>query len=73
MYICILQLMQITGNNWCSFVKMVENKIALIEYLQERICFYANSNDTPAEQIKGMNRLLRDVINMPNEFFEVQE
>ena len=44
----------------------------LIEYLQERICFYANSNDTPAEQIKGMNRLLRDVINMPNEFYEVE-
>ena len=45
----------------------------LIEYMQERICFYANSNDTPAEQIKGMNRLLRDVINMPNEFYEVEE
>ena len=40
---------------------------SLVEYLQERICFYANSNDTPAEQIKGMNRLLRDVIKLPDE------
>lgn len=41
----------------------------LIEYLQDRICFYSNSNDTPAEQIKGMNRLLRDVIKLPDDMF----
>lgn len=41
----------------------------LIEYMQERVCFYANSNDTPAEQIKGMNRLLRDVIKLPDDMF----
>ena len=41
----------------------------LIEYMQERICFYANSNDTPAEQVKGMSRLLRDVIRLDEEMF----
>ena len=41
----------------------------LIEYMQERVCFYANSNDTPAEQVKGMNRLLRDVIRLDEEMF----
>ena len=41
----------------------------LIEFMQERVCFYANSNDTPAEQIKGMNRLLRDVIKLPDDMF----
>lgn len=41
----------------------------LIEYMQERICFYANSSDTPAEQVKGMNRLLRDVIRLDEEMF----
>ena len=45
----------------------------LIEYLQERICKYSNEDITPAEQVKGMNRLLRDVINMPSEFYEVNE
>ena len=40
-----------------------------IEFMQERVCFYANSNDTPAEQIKGMNRLLRDVIKLPDDMF----
>jgi len=41
----------------------------LIEYMQERICFYAGSNDTPAEQVKGMNRLLKDIIRLDEEMF----
>lgn len=41
----------------------------LIEFMQERICFYANSDGTPSEQIKGMNRLLRDVIRLDEEMF----
>ena len=45
----------------------------LIEFMQERVCFYANSNDTPAEQIKGMNRLLRDVMKLPDDMFGGQE
>ena len=49
-----------------------QDKNNLVDYLQERICFYANSNDTPAEQVKGMNRLLRDVIKLPDEFYEVE-
>ena len=50
-----------------------QEKNNLIEYLQERICKYSNEEATPAEQVKGMNRLLRDVINMPNEFYEVEK
>lgn len=50
-----------------------QDKNNLIEFLQERICKYSNEEATPAEQVKGMNRLLRDVINMPNEFYEVGE
>ena len=50
-----------------------ETQNILIEYLQERICKYSNEEATPAEQVKGMNRLLRDVINMPSEFYEVEE
>lgn len=45
----------------------------LIAYLQDRICFYSNSNDTPPEQIKGMNRLLRDVIKLDDEMFGDKE
>ena len=50
-----------------------QDKNNLIAYLQERICKYSNEEATPAEQVKGMNRLLRDVINMPNEFYGVEE
>ena len=46
-----------------------KHKINLVTYLQEQICKYANQEQTHAEQIKGMNRLLRDIINLPNEVF----
>ena len=47
-----------------------KHKILLIEYIQERICTYANQENTPAEQIKGMNRLLRDIMELPSNMFE---
>ena len=46
------------------------HKINLIDYLQDRICKYSNQETTPAEQIKGMNRLLKDIINLSEEGFE---
>ncbi len=47
-----------------------KHKINLIEYMQEQICKYSNQENTPAEQIKGMNRLLRDIIELPSSIFE---
>ena len=47
-----------------------QHKINLIQYMQERICLYASQENTHAEQIKGMNRLLRDIINLPSEMLE---
>ena len=41
----------------------------LIEFIQERICFYSNQEQTPAEQVKGMNRLFRDIINLDEDMF----
>lgn len=55
---------------WVRDNKRNEHKINLIEYLQGQICKYSNQENTPAEQIKGMNRLLRDIINLDNEDFE---
>ena len=46
-----------------------KHKINLIEYCQEQICKYSNQENTPAEQIKGMNRLLRDIIKLDDEVF----
>ena len=46
-----------------------KHKINLVEFMQEQICKYSNQENTPAEQIKGMNRLLRDVIKLPDEVF----
>lgn len=46
-----------------------KHKILLIEYIQERICTYANQENTHAEQIKGMNRLLRDLVKLDDEVF----
>lgn len=50
--------------------KINANKINLIDFMQERICKYSNEEKTPSEQVKGMNRLLRDIINLPDEMFE---
>lgn len=50
-----------------------QTKNNLIEYLQERICKYSNEEATPAEQVKGMNRLLRDIIKMPEEFYKTED
>lgn len=47
-----------------------KHKINLVEYMQEQICKYSIQENTPAEQIKGMNRLLRDVINLDVVMFE---
>ena len=46
-----------------------KHKINLIEYCQEQICKYSNQENTPAEQIKGMNRLLRDIMKLDDEVF----
>lgn len=46
-----------------------KHKINLVEFMQEQICKYSNQENTPAEQIKGMNRLLRDIIKLPDEVF----
>ena len=50
--------------------KQNPNKKLLLDYMQEQICKYANQEGTPAEQIKGMNRLLRDIARLDNEVFE---
>lgn len=47
-----------------------KHKINLVEYMQEQICKYSIQENTPAEQIKGMNRLLRDVIKLDSEMFD---
>ena len=58
---------------WLRHNKENQRQNNLIAYLQDRICFYANSTETPSEQIKGMNRLLRDVIRLESEMFEDKE
>lgn len=55
---------------WVRENKRNAHKINLIEYLQGQICKYSNQENTPAEQIKGMNRLLRDIIALAEEGFE---
>ena len=47
-----------------------KHKINLIDYLQGQICTYSNQENTHAEQIKGMNRLLRDVIKLDERLFD---
>ncbi len=37
--------------------------------MQEQICKYSAQENTPAEQIKGMNRLLRDIVNLDVSLF----
>jgi hypothetical protein len=49
-----------------------KHKTNLVEYMQEQICKYSIQENTPAEQIKGMNRLLRDVINLDAVMFETE-
>ena len=46
-----------------------KHKINLVEFMQEQICKYSNQENTPAEQVKGMNRLLRDIVKLPDEVF----
>lgn len=53
--------------------KRNKNKDNLIEYLQEQICKYSAQDNTPAEQIKGMNRILRDIIQLDIKVFEGEE
>lgn len=55
---------------WVKNDKKNIHKGNLLEFMQERICFYANQEATPSEQIKGMNRLLRDIRNLDDEMFE---
>jgi hypothetical protein len=47
-----------------------KHKINLVDYMQEQICKYSIQENIPAEQIKGMNRLLRDVITLDARMFE---
>ena len=47
-----------------------KHKINLINYIQEQICTYSNQEQTHAEQIKGMNRLLRDIIKLDERLFD---
>lgn len=49
--------------------KQNKHKKNLIDYMQEQICKYSNQENTHAEQIKGMNRLLRDIIKLDIEVF----
>lgn len=55
---------------WVRQNKYNKHKINLIEYLQDKICRYSNQEATPSEQIKGMNRLLRDIILIDDEKWE---
>ena len=55
---------------WARDNKRNLHKVNLIEYLQNKICKYASQEITPAEQIKGMNRLLREIISLAEEEFE---
>ena len=50
-----------------------KHKINLVDYMQEQICKYSIQENIPAEQIKGMNKLLRDVITLDSRMFEVSE
>ena len=56
--------------NWVRNNKHNMHKLNLIDYLQGKICKYASQENTPAEQIKGMNRILRDIINLDDENWE---
>lgn len=49
-----------------------KHKINLVEYLQEQICKYAIQENIPAEQIKGMNKLLRDILTLDAKMFEAE-
>lgn len=51
------------------FNKQNQNKKLLLEYMQEIICKYSCQENTPAEQIKGMSRLMRDVAKLDDEVF----
>lgn len=47
-----------------------QHKINLVEFIQGQICKYSNQENTPAEQIKGMNRLLKDIIDLRDREYE---
>lgn len=55
---------------WLRDNKQNKHKKNLIDYMQEQICKYAIQENVPAEQIKGMNKLLRDVITLDAKMFE---
>lgn len=46
-----------------------KHKINLVNYLQEQICKYSSQENRPAEQIKGMNIILNDIIRLEDEVF----
>lgn len=65
-----------TKNLLAVFLRKNKNnghKINLIDYLQEQICTYSNQENTHAEQIKGMNRLLGDIIKLDERLFDEKE
>ena len=47
-----------------------QHKINLVEFLQDRICKYSNQDLTPPEQVKGMMRLLKDIVDLRDRDFE---
>lgn len=55
---------------WLRDNKQNKHKTNLIEYMQEQICKYSIQENIPAEQIKGMNKLLRDILTLDAKMFE---
>lgn len=50
-----------------------KHKVNLVNYMQEQICKYSCQENTPSEQIKGMNRLLRDIMELDIKLFDNKE
>lgn len=46
-----------------------EHKINLERFIQDRISFYSKQEQRPAEQIKGMNVIFGDIIELDERLF----
>ena len=49
--------------------KQNKHKILLERYIQERINYYSKQEKRPDGHIRGMNVLLGDIMELPNEVF----
>lgn len=49
--------------------KRNKHKCNLIEFIQDKICTYSAQENRPAEQIKGMSIILRDIVKLDDEMF----